>query len=329
LSIALLSPVPVGFATVAANNYCRAMQVTPLHPLFAAELTGADLTRPPDPELVETVESAMATYGVLVVRDANIGNEEHKRFSRAFGPLEIPSRIPGAARPRGTRTIDTDLFYAGNLDQDGNIIAYGSEGYKLAQGAERFHTDSSFHAMPTKWSLLLGHETPPPEAGGDTLFADARAAYDTLDSDTKATIEHAVGVHDFWEGRRRAGMQGEITPEMRKIIPFPAMEHPLVRTLPNGRRALYVGGHCIGVVDMDIAEGSALVERLYDHATQDRFVYRHHWRPHDLVIWDNRCTMHAATPLLTNDYRRDMRRTTINESGPETSAYEWMGLAAA
>lgn len=302
------------------------MDVRPLHPLFAAELVGADLTVEPPPHLVETVERAMARYGVLVVRDACISDAQHKRFSRAFGPLEIPSRIPGAARPRGKRVIDPELFYAGNLDQDGEIIPYGSEGHKLAQGAERFHTDSSFHTMPTKWSLLLGHETPPPEAGGDTLFVDARAAYDDLPEATKVRIEGRVGVHDFWEGRRRAGLQGEITPEMRKIIPFPPVEHALVRMMPYGRKALYVGGHCIGVSGMDAAEGHALVEALYAHATQDRYVYRHAWRPHDLVIWDNRCTMHAATPLLSNDYRRDMRRATINASGPEMSAYAWMGL---
>jgi len=305
------------------------MDVRPLHPLFAAELLGADLTREPTPELVDTVEAAMARYGVLVVRDADVSDEDHKRFSRAFGPLEIPSRIPGAARPQGKRKIDLGLFYAGNLDKDGEIIPYGSEGSRLAQGAERFHTDSSFHTMPTKWSLLLGHETPPPEAGGDTLFADSRAAWDDLDDNTKAGIETLVGVHDFWEGRRRAGLKGEITPEMRKVIPFPQVKHPLVRTMPNGRKALYVGGHCIGVVGTNDEEGRELVEGLYAHATQDKYVFRHSWRQHDLVIWDNRCTMHAATPLLSNDHRRDMRRTTINESGPETSAYEWMGLGAA
>jgi len=304
------------------------MDVIPLHPGFAAELTGADLTVEPTPELVETVEAAMARHGVLVVREARITDEQHKRFSRAFGPLELPSRAPGAARPQGKRVFDPDLFYAGNLDKDGEIIAYGSDGYKLAQGAERFHTDSSFHAMPTKWSLLLGHETPPVEAGGDTCFVDARAAYDALPEATKQRIAGLSGIHDFWEGRRRAGLKGEITPEMRRMIPFDPVAQPLVRTLPYGRKALYVGGHCIGVEGMDEAEGRALVEQLYDHATQHRFVYRHPWRRHDLVIWDNRCTMHAATPLLTNAHRRDMRRTTINESGPETSAYLWMGLAA-
>ena len=305
------------------------MDVAPLHPLFAAELTGADLTHEPTPGLVDTVEAAMAQYGVLVVRDVRITDEQHKRFSRAFGPLELPSRVPGAARPQSKRVFDPDLFYAGNLDKDGAIIPYGSDGYKLAQGAERFHTDSSFHPMPTKWSLLLGHETPPSEAGGDTLFADARAAYDALPEDMKAKLEGLVGVHDFWEGRRRAGLQGEITPEMRRMIPFEPVAHPILRTMPYSRKALYVGGHCVGVEGMDAEESRALVEQLYDHATQDRFVYRHPWRQHDLVIWDNRCTMHAATPLLSNDHRRDMRRTTINESGPETSAYEWMGREVA
>ncbi|MEO6151694.1 MAG: TauD/TfdA family dioxygenase [Croceibacterium sp.] len=307
------------------------MDVTPLHPLFAAELNGADLTVAPSAELVQTVEQAMARYGVLVVRGAAISNDQHKRFSRAFGPLELPSRVPSAAKAQGRRVIDPDLFYAGNLDADGEIIPYASHGYQLALGAERFHTDSSFHTMPTKWSLLAGHETPPVEAGGDTLFADARAAYDDLDSATKTRIADLTGIHDFWEGRRRAGLKGEVTPEMRKIIPFAAVEHSLVKTLsasaPRRRKALYVGGHCIGVVGMGAAAGTALIEDLYAHATQDKYVFRHQWRPHDLVIWDNRCTMHAATPLLSNAYRRDMRRTTINESGPETSAFEAAGMA--
>lgn len=305
------------------------MDVRPLHPLFVAELNGVDLSSPPGPELVKAIEAAMARYGVLVIRDARIDDEQHKRFSRAFGPLEIPSRLPGVELPQGKRKLDPELFYAGNLDRDAKIIPYGSEGYKLAQGAERFHTDSSFHAMPTKWSMLLGHEVPPPEAGGDTLFADARAAWDDLPDDVKQAIEGLAGIHDFWEGRRRAGLKGEITPEMRRLIPFPPVEHPLVRDMGGGRKALYIGGHCVGVVGMDAGEGSALVDRLYAHATQDKYVYRHRWRRHDLVIWDNRCTMHAATPLLSNAHRRDMRRTTINEGGPETSAYEWMGLGQA
>ena len=302
------------------------MQVNPLHPLFAAELVGADLTREPDDELVRVVEDAMARYGILVVRDAEITDAEQIRFSRAFGPLEIPSRPKDAPWPR---RMAPEQFAAGNLDLDGNIIPYDREGQNLSKGAERFHTDSSFHPMPTKWSLLLGVETPPPSAGGDTLFLDARAAYDDLGQDMKDRIEGLIGVHDFWRGRRLAGLKGEISPEQWKRMPFPAVEHPLVRAMPYGRKALFVGGHCIGVRGMDEAEGLQLVEALYAHATQDKYIYRHRWRRWDMTIWDNRCTMHAATPLLSDDYRRDMRRTTINESGPETSAVEWMASVAA
>lgn len=303
------------------------MEVRPLHPIFAAELVGADLTAEPTAELVQLVEDAMAEYGVLAIRDAEIGDEQHKDFSRAFGPLEIPSRAKGSPdRPQGTRSYTPGIFYAGNLDHNDEIIPYGAEAAKLAKGAERFHTDSSFHTMATKWSLLHGVETPPSSAGGDTLFVDARVAYDDLPDATKARIENLVGIHDFWIGRQRAGLKGEITPEMRRIIPFPTVRHPLVRRMPYGREALFVGGHCIGIEGMDEAEGMALVEELYAHATQEKYIYRHHWKRWDIVIWDNRCTMHAATPLLSNDHRRDMRRTTINESGPETSAYQWMGL---
>jgi alpha-ketoglutarate-dependent 2,4-dichlorophenoxyacetate dioxygenase len=305
------------------------MQVNPLHPLFAAELVGADLASPPDAELVRTVKDAMAKYGVLVIRDAEISDEQQKDFSRAFGPLEFPSRVPGAARPVGKRQITEGIFYAGNLDHNGEIIPYGSDPKSLAKGAERFHTDSSFHTMPTKWSLLHGVETPPPSAGGDTWFVDARAAYDDLTDAMKARIENLVGLHDFWEGRRLAGFKAEITPEMRLVIPFPTVSHRLVRTMPYGRKALYIGGHCFGIEGMGAEEGLTLVEELYAHATQEKYIYRHPWRRWDLVIRDNRCTMHASTPMRYDEYRRDMRRTTINEVGPEMSAYEWMGLADA
>lgn len=302
-----------------------------LHPLFAAELEQhVDLTEPPGPHLVAMIESAMARYGVVVIRDADITDEQQKQFSRAFGPLEIPSRARGApVPPQGTLIRDPDIFHAGNLDQDGRVLPPDSSRLALGKGAERFHTDSSFHAMPTKWSLLRGAQVPPPEFGGDTLFVDTRAAFDDLPAQLQRRIDGLAGVHDFWEGRRRAGLKGEITPEMRRIIPFPPVEHALVRTMPYGRKALFVGGHCIGIKGMAENEGRDLVESLYAHATQQKYVFAHRWRQHDLVIWDNRCTMHAATPLSTATHPRDMHRTTINESGPETSAYEWMGLATA
>ena len=299
------------------------MILNPLHPIFAGELVGADLTGEPTRDLVDIVEGGMARFGVLVVRDAHITDEQQIRFSRAFGPLEIPSRPAGVANV--PRRMAPELFGAGNLDRDGNIVPYDAGGKNsLSKGAERFHTDSSFHAMPTKWSALLGVETPPPSAGGDTWFVDSRAAYDDLPSPMKDRIQHLRGVHDFWRGRQLAGFKGEITEEQRRMVPFPALTHPLVRTMPYGRKTLFVGGHCVGIEGMPEAEGLALVEELYAHATQEKYIYRHQWRRWDMTIWDNRCTMHAATPLRSDDYRRDMRRTTINEYGPETSAVEAM-----
>ena len=298
-------------------------EVRPLHPVFAAELIGADLTQPPTPELVTTVNDAMDRHAVLVVRNDAITDEQQIRFSRAFGPLEIPSRPKSMASKR----MAPELFAAGNLDPDGNIMPYANTAQHLMRGAERFHTDSSFHTMPTKWSLLLGVETPPPEAGGHTLFADMRAAYDDLPDATKTKIENLVGLHDFWKGRRLAGLTREITEHDKKIIPFPTVEHKVVRTMPYGRKAIYVGGHCFGIVGMPEEEGLALVQELYAHATQDKYIYTHHWRHWDLTIWDNRCTMHAATPLFSDAYRRDMRRTTTNEYGPEGTAAEAMGIA--
>jgi alpha-ketoglutarate-dependent 2,4-dichlorophenoxyacetate dioxygenase len=289
------------------------LTVRPLHPIFAAEIVGADLAKQPDEELVRTIADAMDRYAVCIVRDASVSDDDHIRFSRAFGPLELP---PKMGRFNAARRVRRELFDASNLDANGNIIPYHSEARKIARGAERFHTDSSFNRLPTKWSLLLGHIVPP--EGGDTHFIDTRAVYDALPQATRDRIEGLVAIHDFWGARERLVGLTNITPEQRASLP-PVM-HPLVRTMPYGRKALYVGGHAVGIVGWPEAEGLALLDELYAFATQERFIYVHKWRPADLVIWDNRCTLHRATPLENDAYKRDVRRTTINEYGPETSA---------
>lgn len=302
------------------------MLVHRLHPIFAAELIGADLSGPPEQNLVNTVEQAMDEHAVLIIRDCQITDAQQIRFSRAFGPLELPSRGGGKFNAPGE--MAPELFYAGNLDPEGNIIPYASDKLKVARGTERFHTDSSFHCLPTKWSALLGQETPPTKAGGDTCFIDTRAVYDDLPQTMKARIADLVGIHDFWKGRQKGGLKGEVTEEERRTFPFPPVEHPLVRIMPNGRRALFLGGHAAGIKNLSDEEASPLLEELYAFATQPKYIYRHRWRQYDMAIWDNRCTMHAATPLLSDQYKRDMRRTTINESGPETSALQAMTHAA-
>src|SRR5690606_28866252 len=244
-----------------------AYEVTQLHPLFAAELRGADLTEPPSPELVQKVEDAMTRYAVLVIRDQRIGDEQHIRFSRAFGPLELPP-IFSASSPK--RRLRRELYDASNLDERGELLAPGSARRRFNQVNERFHTDSSFNELPTKWSLLLAHELPP--AGGNTEFADLRAAYAALPAETSTRIDGLVAEHDFWYSRTSRGFD-EVTEEMRRAIP-PA-RHPLVRTAADGRPTLYIGGHASHVVGLPLEEGRTLLAELLAFATQPRFVYSH------------------------------------------------------
>lgn len=290
------------------------LTVRPVHPIFGAEIIGADLSVPPGRELIETVERTMATYAVTVVRGCQITDQDHIRFSRAFGPLELP---PGMSRFAGNveSRIAPELFDISNLDENGEIIPRDNERRKYAKATERFHTDSSFHTLPTKWSLLLGHIIPP--VGGDTHFIDTRAVYDRLSPEMKAKVEDLNVVHDFWRGRELTGAEG-VTEEMRRAMP--SVTQPLVRTMPYGRKTLYIGAHATGIVGWPEEEALAFLNQLYDFATQDEFVYVHKWRQGDLLIWDNRCTLHAATALETDEYKRDVRRTTINEYGPEVSA---------
>jgi len=298
---------------VPKEEYVR-LTINPLHPIFAAEIIGVDLGDPPGPELVETVERAMATYAVCVLRNLRASDEEHIRFARAFGPLELPPGVTRFVQRKG-RQIAPELFDISNLDENDEIIPYASDRRKLGRATERFHTDSSFHTLPTKWSLLLGHIVPP--EGGDTLFIDTRAVYDALPEETRAKVANLEAVHDFWRGRELTGVTG-VTDEMRATLP--PVTHPLVRTMPYGRKSLYIGGHASGIPGWPEEKALKFLFELYDFATQDKFVYRHKWHDGDMVIWDNRCTLHAATALVGDQYKRDLRRATVNEYGPEISA---------
>lgn len=291
------------------------ISVNKLHPLFFGEIVGADLKADATQALVDAINEAMDQHAVCVVRHQPITDEEHIRFGRLFGPLELP---PGYDERSRSGRIAPELFFAGNLDLEGNIKPFTPAHRDIGKGAERFHSDSSFNPLPSKWSMLRGVECPPSEAGGDTLFVDLRAAYDDLSPAMKDRIAPLTGVHDFWKGREYAGL--EVTEQMRAGMPMPPVQHKLVRTMASGRKAVFVGGHCVGVAEMDEADGHALVEALYEHCTQDKYVHRHQWTEGDIVIWENRCALHAATPLNTDRYRRDMRRVTINEHGPEIDA---------
>jgi alpha-ketoglutarate-dependent 2,4-dichlorophenoxyacetate dioxygenase len=265
----------------------------------------------------------MAEHAVVVLRDQLISDEQQIRFSRAFGPLELPPHMgmPKSQRNDMQRRIRAELYDVSNLDTNGELLPM--ESLKLASNRanEEFHTDSSFNALPTKWSLLSARIVPP--AGGDTLYVDTRAVYDALPEALRAKAENAVAEHWFWKTRGRAGMP--ITDDMRRAMP--AVPQKVVRTIPeSGRKALLIGNHATHVLGWPKEEGERFLDELNAFAAQPHFIHTHKWRAGDLVIWDNRCTLHRATPYDVFTHKRDMRRTTINEHGPETSSTDALGI---
>ena len=283
-----------------------------LHPLFAAELVGANLRVEPSEDLIRTVEQAMTQYGVLVIRGQQIDDEEHIRFSRAFGSLELPPNLGMSTRKGRLRR---ELYDASNLDANGELLEADSPRRKYNRGNELFHTDSSFNDLPTKWSLLLAHVLPP--AGGNTEFTDLRAVYAALPPATKARLDGLVAEHNLWHSRERGGFTA-VTDEMKRLMP--PVQHPMVRIAADGRPTLYIGAHASHVVGWPIDEGRAFLQELLTFAAEPRFVYSHVWRDGDLVIWDNRCMLHRAGAFDDLHHPRDLRRTTINEYGPERAS---------
>ena len=288
----------------------------PLHPVFAAEVRGLAVQSDVAPEAVEFLEDAMAQYAVVVLPEQHVGDDEQVAFARYFGPRESPQPpASGFGTGSGLRLAQY-LFDAGNLGVDHEILPADHPRRKMRAGDRLWHTDSSFNPLPTKWSMLHGRIVPP--AGGNTDFCDTRAAYDALPQATKDRIEGMVAVHSIWHSRRKGGMD-EITETHMQSMP--PVHQPVVRTVPrSGRKALYVGAHAESIVGMSAADGARLIRELTDHCTQRQFVYSHPWRDGDLVIWDNRCTLHRATPFEDLKYKRDMRRTTVDEYAPSWAA---------
>ncbi|HEU4625748.1 MAG TPA: TauD/TfdA family dioxygenase [Steroidobacteraceae bacterium] len=279
---------------------------TPAGPSFCAEVTGVDFSRPVEPAVFAQIVAGMDRYGVCVFRNTGLDDVRHIAFSRLFGELEHAPKLFGK---NVSRFAHPELFDAGNLDASGNILA--DERRRIYnKGNALWHTDSSFNPHRSAYSLLLAHEVPP--EGGDTHFADMRAAYDALPAEMKERIEPLIAEHWLWHSRMLAGYP-EPTEAERKAKP-PA-QHKLVQVHPgSGRKTLYIAKHASHIVGWPVAEGRKLLDELIDFATQPQFVRAVAWhQPGDLVIWDNRCTMHRATPFADTIYRRDMRRTTVLE----------------
>jgi len=286
------------------------VSVRRLHPLFVGEVSGVDLRRSIDQETFSAIEAALDRYAVLTFRNQMLKDEQQIAFSRLFGPLE--TSIGTIRKGRRHRLRSDELADLSNLDENDNIRSLSDRWRMMMLANQLWHTDSSFKPVPGKVSLLSAREVPP--SGGETEFADLRAAYDALDEGTKKQIDDLIAEHSIFHSRGLIGYTDFSDEERAALPPVP---QTLVRIHPGSRRkTLYLAAHASHVIGWPIEQGRTLLAELITFATQPRFVHQHQWRAGDLVVWDNRCTLHRARPYDDAHHRRDMRRTTVEDSGP-------------
>src|SRR5438067_4924760 len=281
------------------------VSIRPLHPVCVGEIAGIDCRHPLDAGEVAAIENGMDRYAVLVFRDQHITDEEQLAFTRHFGELEA-YRTPGHIRSRDAQRLGPGMADFSNLDRDGNIMPADDRVWFFKLADRLWHSDSSFRPVPAKYSLLSARVLP--SWGANTEFADMRAAYDALDHRTKAEIEDLVCEHSLIYSREAIGFT-DLTAE--EIAAFRPVRQRLVQTHPaTGRKSLFLSSHAGAIVGWTIPEARMFLRDLTEHATSPAFVYSHAWRPHDLVMWDNRATMHRARRFDRTEVR-DVRRTTL------------------
>ena len=274
--------------------------VTRLTPAFAARIDGADISRPLDEPTWAAIRAAFDEHSVLLFRGAALDDETQVAFSLRFGALEVTRSMNPAAGTPFARQSNLDI-------KTGQVIPAEDRRMVYQLANMLWHSDSSFKPVPSLCSLLTGRIVPP--EGGATEFASARAAYPALPEELRRRAEHAIVVHDFSWSRDQV-RPGFFTAEERAV--YPPVRHQLVRANPvNGRRALFLGAHASHLEGLPIDKGRARLRTLLDHVTQPEFVYRHEWEAGDLVIWDNRCVLHRATPFDAGRHQRLMQRTTV------------------
>jgi alpha-ketoglutarate-dependent 2,4-dichlorophenoxyacetate dioxygenase len=296
-----------------------AIEVTPLHPCLGAEISGTDLTRPVAPETFAEIEAAFARHAVLVFHGQRLGDEQQLAFSRLFGPLEVNPNYAGA-RMR----LRPDVADISNLDADGAVLARDDRRNLFNLGNQLWHPDSSFKHVSAKASLLSARELPGPSPLGDgeTEFADLRAAWDALPEGRKRELDGLVVEHSIFRSRSQIGF-ADFNDEIFKQLP-PVRQALVRHHRYSGRASLYLASHASHIIGRPVEEGRALIEELIAFATQPQFVYRHRWTVGDLVIWDNRCTMHRGRPY-DDSQRRVLHRTTVADTA---NTLEQEGLTA-
>jgi alpha-ketoglutarate-dependent 2,4-dichlorophenoxyacetate dioxygenase len=286
----------------------RIEPIDPARPDFAGVVSGVDIAAGVSPPEAAAIEAGMDRFAVLVFRGQAINDDQQLAFSKHFGPMETAT---GDIVQGAERRLSMDINDISNLDKDGKVLARDDRKRLFSLGNMLWHSDSSFKATPAKYSLLSARVIP--DHGGNTEFADMRAAWDALDDATQAEIRDLVCDHTQLHSRGVLGFTDFTEEERRRFAPVPQR---LVRRHPaSGRLSLYLSSHAGTVHGWPVPEARMLLRDLTEHATQREFVYRHTWSQNDLVMWDNRTTMHRARRYPA-DQVRDLHRTTVADSAP-------------
>jgi alpha-ketoglutarate-dependent 2,4-dichlorophenoxyacetate dioxygenase len=284
------------------------LTISPLHKLFAAEIGGVDIGLPLDAATLGALNQAIDRYAVLVFHGQDLDDERQMAFARHFGELELPR----SGRADVKRRLRPEISDISNLDEENRLRGRDDPRRFDQLGNRLWHTDGSFRRVPAALSMLYAHRVPArgPRGNGETEFADLRAAYDALPEATKAEIEDLVALHDIAWSRGQLGFNDLLFGEKNVLPPVPQR---LVRRHPgSGRKTLYIAAHASEIVGWPVPDGRLLLRELIEHATARDFVYRHDWRAGDLVIWDNRCTMHRGRAFDEREVR-DLRRVTTRD----------------
>ncbi len=276
-----------------------------IHPVFVGEVTGIDCSQPLSSDEVAAIEAGMDRYAVLIFRNQPLTDQQQIEFTRHFGELE-GYNTPGHIRKREESRLGPGIADFSNLDRSGNIMSDQDRVWFFKLGDRLWHSDSSFRPVPARYSLLSGRVLP--SWGANTEFADMRAAYDALDDRTKHEIEGLICEHSLLFSREAIGFT-DLTPEERAA--FRPVRQSLVRIHPvTGRKSLFLSSHAGTILGWTVPEARMFLGDLTEFATKDRFVHSHEWQVNDLVVWDNRTTMHRARRFDRNEVR-DVRRTTL------------------
>jgi alpha-ketoglutarate-dependent 2,4-dichlorophenoxyacetate dioxygenase len=291
-----------------------AITIKPLHPFIGAEIGNVDIGAGVDAATAAEIEAALDRHAVVVFRDQKITAAQQQAFSALFGELEptyYAKLAENMAVDPSQRKDEGFVADISNVDAQGNIAAIDNAKRVGMLAVRYWHTDSSFKRVTAKYSMLHAKVLPPD--GGGTQFADMRAAYDALPQSMKDEIEGLVAEHSYAYSRACIGLA---LPEA-EIKTYPPVLQPVTRVHPGSKRkSLYIGSHASHIIGMPLPDGRLLLQELLEHATQPQFVYHHHYRLGDMIIWDNRCTMHRGSRYEERKYKRELARSTVTEGVP-------------